>query len=295
MYTKYILETFDKLVMNRNRPDNICEGVTFEHDIRYGEEKLETMDLFYPSVRTDKPLPIILSIHGGGLYGGDKNTIRAVPSFLASKGYFAVSINYPLPPKNKFPAPIKSVFKVIEFLKENKEKFNLNLNKIVLTGDSAGAYQASLISCIIKDENISKSLDLVPPCKGEDIVALMLFCGFYEVKTFLKSKPKFVVRDMVKSYFGKVLKEEDILSLHASPLRFVTKDFPPSFVAYASRDVLKNESINLINTLNENGVFNRSYEGKKEGHDFHLDFRKSETINCLNEAVHFLNHVFLEG
>jgi acetyl esterase/lipase len=67
------------------------EGTTEYRDLRYGEHKeRNTLDLFVPT--SDKPLPLIIWVHGGAWQGGSKAGPNPALQFLA-KGYAVAAIN----------------------------------------------------------------------------------------------------------------------------------------------------------------------------------------------------------
>ncbi len=57
-------------------------------DQQYGEEPLQTYDLYLPADKSKENYSFILFVHGGGFTGGDKSAIEAVRygEYLASKG-----------------------------------------------------------------------------------------------------------------------------------------------------------------------------------------------------------------
>src|SRR5262245_48396109 len=70
------------------------EGTAEHRDLRYGDHKdRNTLDLFVP--KAEKPLPLIIWVHGGAWLAGSKNGNNpAMP--LLEKGYAVAAINYRL-------------------------------------------------------------------------------------------------------------------------------------------------------------------------------------------------------
>ena len=68
-------KAFEKQVEEQNRGYRKPQKINIERNIQYGEDKLQTFDMIFP---TDaKPdIPVIINIHGGGLVMGDKTSIQ---------------------------------------------------------------------------------------------------------------------------------------------------------------------------------------------------------------------------
>ena len=101
------------------------------------------MDFFIPKEAT-RPLPVALIIHGGAWVGGDRKDFNPTASQLAELGFAGVTVSYQLAKKSsgKFPVPVEDLRCAVKFLKAKANKFNLDPNRILLIGQSAGAHLA---------------------------------------------------------------------------------------------------------------------------------------------------------
>ena len=104
----------------------------------------EKMDIYLPN--TTGPYPVIIAIHGGSFYKGDKNSseLNAIKQAALDRGYAFVSINYRLSSEAKFPAQINDVKAAIRYLRANAKQYNMNPREIGVIGNSAGGYLAAL-------------------------------------------------------------------------------------------------------------------------------------------------------
>lgn len=121
------------------------------------------LDLYTPT-GPDLPalLPGAILIHGGGFVGGDKaqQSFVDLANDFASRGYVTVSINYrlqgdnpppalPNPPLDEDPlydtivAGIEDVFYAIDWMKSSAASLNIDPDRIVLGGHSAGGFLAN--------------------------------------------------------------------------------------------------------------------------------------------------------
>jgi acetyl esterase len=112
-------------------------SVTVSHDIAYGDDPLQKIDLYQPPHA--RGLPIAVFVHGGGFVRGDKSEYANVPTYLSQHGILAVNANYRLAPQIVWPAGSEDVGAIVAFLKKNGARYGGDPERIVLIGHSAGA------------------------------------------------------------------------------------------------------------------------------------------------------------
>lgn len=110
------------------------------------------MDLFLPDagVTPDTGAPIVISIHGGGWSGGTYNGTPVALQSLTQEGIAVASIQYRLTSQAgqwgsesvTFPAQIHDVKAAIRYLRGNAESLNLDPDRIITWGGSAGGHLA---------------------------------------------------------------------------------------------------------------------------------------------------------
>lgn len=104
-------------------------------------------DIAYPV--SEKPLPAIISVHGGRWRGGhkrDRSTI--VVKQWAGFGLFAMSIDYRLVGCTPAPACYQDMQCAIRFVHAHAKQFNIDTSRIFLIGQSAGGHMVSLAATI---------------------------------------------------------------------------------------------------------------------------------------------------
>ena len=88
----------------------IPESVSAYRDISYGKHgRWSLLDLYVPKDVT-APVPVIVSVHGGGWVYGTKETYVYYCSDLARRGFAVVNFSYRLAPLHKFPAALEELF-----------------------------------------------------------------------------------------------------------------------------------------------------------------------------------------
>jgi acetyl esterase/lipase len=106
-------------------------------NVSYGPHRLNTIDFW--QAEGDGPRPLLVYIHGGGWTGGDKKSNPATVQSYLKQGISYAAINYRLTGEVPLPAPVHDAARAIQFIRSKAPKWNLNKNRIALTGGSAGA------------------------------------------------------------------------------------------------------------------------------------------------------------
>ena len=101
---------------------------------------------------TDKKLPVVVFIHGGGWAKGDKDQLAWQCIRYAQQGYVAVTISYRLIDEEPFPACIRDVMEAIRYIKSICPEFSGDPDNMGLQGYSAGAHLALMIALASDDE-----------------------------------------------------------------------------------------------------------------------------------------------
>ena len=103
-------------------------------------------DLLAPE--SDRPLPLVICIHGGGWISGDKSDMDDIVSLFASNGYAAAAIDYRLAPLYPFPAPVIDCLNFVRYVRENAPSLNIDPKRIASFGNSAGGHLASMLGVL---------------------------------------------------------------------------------------------------------------------------------------------------
>lgn len=106
-------------------------------DVAYGPHSRNVLDLWQAAGKGARPL--LVYIHGGGWITGDKG--QKMPMFqpFLDRGISCAAINYRLAPDSPLPAPVHDAARAIQFIRTKATGWNLDPQRIALTGPSAGA------------------------------------------------------------------------------------------------------------------------------------------------------------
>lgn len=217
---------------------NDRSGIQIDRDVRYGEHWTRNLlDIYRPSDPPDTPAPVVLQIHGGAWVIGHKGQ-QAQPLLhrLSRAGYVAVSINYRLGRKWRFPDQIVDVKRAIAWVRENIADYGGDPDTIVLTGGSAGGHLAMLAALTPGYaawqpgfEDADTSVAGCAPVYGPPD-----FCDRHNIRGRLASMEPFLAKMVMPG----PKRDEPELWDKVSPISQVGPDAPPFLVIQGANDVL---------------------------------------------------------
>ncbi|MGZ0174529.1 MAG: alpha/beta hydrolase fold domain-containing protein [Planctomycetales bacterium] len=106
-------------------------------NVKYGPFRRNVMDVWL--AKSDKPTPVLVSIHGGGFRGGNKSVSDGILKESLDSGISVVAITYRLSDEAIAPAKFLDSARAIQFIRHNGKEWNLDPTRIAATGGSAGA------------------------------------------------------------------------------------------------------------------------------------------------------------
>jgi acetyl esterase/lipase len=106
-------------------------------DVKYGPYNRNVMDVWL--AESDKPTPVLVSIHGGGFNAGNKSVSSILLRECLESGISVVAITYRFSNQAIAPAQFHDSARAIQFIRHNAKQWNLDPTRISATGGSAGA------------------------------------------------------------------------------------------------------------------------------------------------------------
>ncbi len=264
-------------------------GIEFESDVAYGEHgRRNRLDVYRPA-ELDGPAPVVIQVHGGAWVIGHKRQ-QAQPLLhrLARNGFVAVSMNYRLGPKNRFPAQIVDVKRAIAWVRENIAERGGDPAAIVLTGGSAGGHLTSLAALTPNDPELQPGFESVDTTVAGCV-------PFYGPADFLD-------RDRIR---GRLASMEPMLKKMVmpgssrdhrelydamSPLSRVHVDAPPFFVIQGSHDVLvwREETrlfVEALRAVSRQPVVYWEVPGAQHAFDTFNSWRSAAAVDAVERFV----------
>ncbi len=108
-------------------------------DVAYGSAPEQILDFW--QAKSGKPAPLIMNIHGGGWRHGPKEPLGR-DQFYLDRGISVAHITYRLTPANPLPAPVMDAARALQFLRSKAAVWNIDPNRVIITGFSAGGCSA---------------------------------------------------------------------------------------------------------------------------------------------------------
>lgn len=91
--------------------------------------------------KSDKPMPTMIYLHGGGWRAGSKNHLPAWLTNAVREGWLSVvSVEYRFTDVAPHPAQVNDCMRAIQFVRHNAAKWNIDPQRLGVTGGSAGGH-----------------------------------------------------------------------------------------------------------------------------------------------------------
>ena len=150
--TSYSLQSAYSGTIKTNPEAKIVDELDFpnlveQKNINYceiGGRKL-LMDAFYTMSKASAKRTAIIIIHGGGWRSGNRTLHYPLAQRLAKRGYVCFTPEYRLSTEALYPAGVYDIKAAIRWVRKNAKKYNLDENKIVVAGHSAGGELAAMM------------------------------------------------------------------------------------------------------------------------------------------------------
>jgi len=260
----------------------VPEGITYISGLRYGpDRRFHTLDICYPSAGGSAAT--IVNVHGGGYVYGTTRTYKFYCCQLASMGYTVVNFNYRLAPKHIFPAPLVDINLVMEWLLAHQDEYPVDMNNILMVGDSAGAQLTSQYAAIWSNPEYAQIMDIRPP--QFRLAAVGLNCGMYDLyKRFSSIKG---TNSLMSCYFTR---KPERFGDKLDVLGHITSDFPPAYVLSSGGDIFLEHCQPIADLILSRGVPCRYkiYGDENTGHVFHVDVRSELARQANTEELEFM-------
>lgn len=289
----------------------IYDDVKYQHsvDIKYGTRYPNSfMDII--SINDNELHPVFFYIHGGGFTRGDK--ILAHPddpstadftyvSFnnMLEEGYNVVTINHAFAPDYLYPVQTYQVSEAMSFLLEHAIEYGIDMNNIVIAGESSGGYLATSFVSAQVNPDYARKIDLVPVLQKEQLKAMVLESALLDPSRAGKTTKTKVVSDYIfQMALGGFLGTSAISSNkeiveEANLLTYISADFPPTFLTDGNSGTWPDQAQELAEALTEVGVDSEAYIPSLEmgvyGHVYFENVTREATIIFLNKRNDFLS------
>ena len=279
---------WNEIDQKRLAKTKLADGVKIEKDIMYKDDgqKEQTLDIIYPESFIGK-LPVIIDIHGGGFFYGDKELNRPYCYSLAKRGFLVFTVNYRLALYDyKIPHQIQDITAAISFVINNIKKYSGDTDNVFITGDSAGGYFAALSAMLVKTPRLQ---DVFGTVKIKlEVRAVGIVSGMMQI-----NRKKLVFRSVrrvcLEKGYGKKEYYKDMV-LEKIP---EMEKFPPTFLISSADDYLHNMTFRFVKALEKNKTrYELRYLKKEKGKKFYHIFcvnhpDRIDSVKVVDEMTDF--------
>ncbi len=204
------------------------------------------MDIFKPKVEEGKELPVIVSIHGGGLVLGDRKMHRDFARVLAGHGYLVFTVEYRLAPRANAAEQLDDVCAGLDLVGRELVNFDVDFTRIFLTAESAGAYLAIYVAAMKGSEALQKAIGYEP--SRVKFKALGLISGMYYTQ---KKDPIGFL--LAEQFFGDKNTDKNFIRYMNPEDPEIIDNLPPVFLVTSRGDFLNNYTIMFHRALKKAG------------------------------------------
>jgi acetyl esterase/lipase len=218
-------------------------------NVSYGPHASNVIDIWI--AEGNGPRPLLVYIHGGGWIGGTKSRNENHVRPFLDEGVSYASVEYRLTGVAPLPAPVHDAARAIQFIRSKAKQWNIDPNRIALTGGSAGACTSMWILC--HDDLADPDSDDPVLRQSTRVTAAAVAGG----QTSIDPKviegwlgPNVLKHNMINRAVGeetiegalKNYEQHRELYVEFSPYNHMSKDDPPLLMTYGNNMKLPSET-----------------------------------------------------
>ena len=220
---------------------SVPEGVKAFRDVAYVENghARQKLDLYVPE-KTEKPLPVIIWVHGGGWQNGSKDGCPPLRQGFVQRGYAVASLDYRLSGDAIFPAQIEDCKAGIRWLRAHAKEYGIDPDRFGVWGSSAGGHLVALLGT----SGDEKPFDVGPNLNVSSRVQAV--CDYYGPTDLTQMDARAVPGARLKHndpkspeacLLGGPVQENKEKAARANPITYVsTNALPPFLIVHGDAD-----------------------------------------------------------
>lgn len=265
-YKKWKIRFFNFLIdaMYRGKKR---EGVTTEHtSIKSRNGNHDIPLVIYKPLTVDKPLPIMLYMHGGGYVSGSPEMSPGLEDYIAERPCIIVAPKYRRALKAPYPAALNDCYDTLLWIKEQGQELGGLNDNIMVVGNSAGGGLAAAVTLKNRDEkdiNIAFQMPLYPMLDHRVKSESALMCEDIPIWNTRSTKVCW------EHYLKDLNEKNEKIPAYASPsLNLDYADFPPTISFVGELEPFRDEVENYIDALQNTQIPTKFKRFPKAFHGF---------------------------
>jgi acetyl esterase/lipase len=225
-------------------------------DVAYDSEHAsQCVDVYL--AKSGKPTPAMIYIHGGGWRGGSKKSVPKWLTTLVAAGKLSVvAVEYRFTDVAPHPAQVNDCLRAIQFVRHNAEKWNIDTDRIGVTGGSAGGHLSAYVA--LHDDVAKANSDDPLERQSSRVTCAVSFAGPTDWSLLRSIEHKHPAYRQLIGYDPGTPANDLAAALikDVSPISFASKDDPPMMQVHGDKDdvVPLQHAVNLHKRLESIGV-----------------------------------------
>ncbi len=270
----------DLAILNYRVVPNVVYGRANNTDLK--------LDLYAP--KATQPVPVVMIIHGGGwMVLSKENYVMEILPYL-QMGFAAVNVEYRLGDNSPAPAAVEDCRCALRWIMNNADNYKFDLNRIVVTGGSAGGHLALTTGLLTPEAGFDRRCAAPQQLRWETsdqrrpkVAAIVNWYGITDVAEMFAGPN---AKNYAIEWFGSMPNREE-LARQISPINLVRKDSPPVLTIHGDKDTLVpyTQAVRLHQALQQAGVPNQLVTIPGGGHG---GFSRDESLRARRIIRDFL-------
>ncbi|WP_029324253.1 alpha/beta hydrolase [Butyrivibrio sp. AE3004] len=226
-------------------------------------------------------LPCIMFFHGGGLILKAAETHYQFAKWYAERTHCRVIMpDYRLMPKYRFPYAVEDCYCAYEWAVANAGNLNIDENKIIVAGDSAGGNIASAVVFMARDRG-----QILP-------IGVLMSYPALDRRMDTESMRKYTDTPVLDTGLAKMYWDEMLINglpqhiEYASPMEAVSfSEFSSTYIEIAEFDSLHDDGVLFAEKLKSANIPVELHEVKGTCHGFEVAFKSRIVRESLDRRI----------
>src|SRR6185503_1570646 len=186
------------------------------------------------------PAPTLIYIHGGGWTGGTKEGSSLTFLPFLNMGWNVVNVEYRLAKVSMAPAAVEDCLCALRWVYRNAKQYNIDLSKLVVTGNSAGGHLALTTGLVPASAGLDRQ------CPGTEALKVAAVINWYGITDVVDLLDGPNTKTYAVQWLGSLPNREEI-ARRVSPLTYVRAGGPPVLTVHGDADPVVPYTIGVRN------------------------------------------------